>query len=575
MARRGFADERAASELIGPVLLIGVVLTGALLVAALGASTIEDQQADQESQASGVLIQEVDSRLSTLSTSSSATTAEFTFGDKLSGTPELVTAGGYLNVTVNRNSACSVSIPLDSIRLQTETATVAYEGGGTWRQSEGNGTVMQTAPEFEYRNGSLDISVVNLTGTVHQETNVATLDSAASQSSTRVVRDTLFQGECIRPDNVTLSVRSDFHDAWSDYLAAETGLAEDTARPAGDSDHVHRPDDRTVEIHLNQSSLPQRTDDERNNVVNVTGADYMDSVTVSDDGIAIDKDASNTYSVFAEPVSEQVEIGTVRQIVEADNVTRPPLDVAFVIDESGSMGDPGPGGDIKRESAQAAMKQFTTFLDGDMDRVGLVGFEGNKVSRYFRTDDYLLTSDFETFNDSTVESTTSSGGTDTSGGMSKATSMLDLKSNETRNRIVVLLSDGVNDYEDWWVGDTYFDCDNEPGYRNYDCYGWHDLRYQRRQLYHTNAATAVMAENASRTGVETYTVGFGDRSNIDDEFLNGTAVAATASTSTPRTPRPSRTSSRPSQSASQAPNRSAATPSRRTSRPTARSARPR
>ncbi|QSG06534.1 vWA domain-containing protein [Halapricum desulfuricans] len=522
-------DERGVSELIGAVIIVGLVLTGSVLVVYFGTNVIDETRQGQSDESTEIGIQEIDSRLSTLSTSSAATTTSFEIGSNIEGDAHLVENEGSLNLTVNTRSTCSVQEPLDSVRIERDDGQiVAYEAGGTWIKSPDGGAIYNTAPDVSYRNGTIDVSLLNLTGRVSEGSNQAVTDVNTSRRDSKSAVNTVLQGECVRPDNVTLRIQSDFYRGWADYLETETGLEPNASPAPGDS--YLRVDDttQTVTVYLNQSSLPRRTNDEINNVVNVTGSDYMDEVTISDDGILIDKGVNNTYTVYSEPISERPEIGTVRKVSQADNVTRPPLDVVFVVDESGSMAWSTAGDSkAKYEAVRDAMRDFTTYLDSNMDRVSLVGYnqyhtggivdnggvdysldgndreinEGSNRGAIYRTNNRMLTADFVEFNSSTVPETEAVGGTYSAGGMKKASSLLDLQSDESRNRIVVMLTDGKNTGSDTW----------------------HIGKYS---YIGSNSATIELAKRMYRTGVTTYTIGFADDDDsVDKNFLRNTADA--------------------------------------------------
>ncbi|WEL17874.1 Putative pilin/flagellin [Halorhabdus sp. SVX81] len=525
---------------MGYVLLVGIVIGGAIMVVILGAPIMEGIQGQQSDDTTELAMQEVDGRLSTLSAKGETGTMEFSFGDggeQIQGQPELVENQGYIEVTINENTTCSARVDLDSIRTENDRGEIlAYEAGGLWRQSADGGVVMVTPPSVSITDGHLDISVVNMTGEVDRDTTRALVNATTSQADSTKAIESLLQGECKRPDNVTMTVQSDFYQAWGEHLSEETGYEVLSSNPADGSSNLTVDDTaETARVYLNQSSLPPRTNDSQNSVIDVTNKSaYMQNVSITQNGIAVDKNANNNYTVYAEPVVDDVEIGTIRRVSADDNVTRRPLDVVFVVDESGSMGGDGPMGTEKRESTREAIRNFTTYLDSDIDRVSLVGFqemgsdsrfpyEHPNYGRIYRTNGNMLTDNFEAFNDTsggTLEKLQADGWTYTAGGMKKATALLELRSNESRDKIIVLLSDGKNTHnheEDWWVnGDTY---------ESWQTYTPNIETYSGESETGTNAATVQMAKLARKTGVTTYSVGFGIQSNIPDDFLEDVADA--------------------------------------------------
>ena len=510
----GDAD-RGVSELAGYVLLIGIVIAGAMAIFVIATPLMTDSQDHQEDETSEFAMEEVDSRLTSLAASGGSAATEFRLLENEQQThnePELVTDRGYINVTINRNSTCSVNTSLDSIRVETETGdTLVYEAGGVWRQSSEGGVAGVTPPAVSIQDGHVDIALANLTGGVSGGSTEALLNATTSNNASRNAIQTLYQGDCKRPDNVTIEIKSDVYEGWADHLGDTGGYTNLTVDGTNG----------TTTAFLDQSALPPETNDAVNNVVNLTNASYMSNVTVSRSGIAVSKNASNNYTVYVEPVADDIEIGTMRNVSASDNVTRDPLDVVFVVDESGSMrwnanpdkpgchaGTYNSGCERKIWAVQDAIQNFTTYLDSDLDRVGLVGFNEDHPNRgkAYRTNEWSLTSDFVTFNDTTsgtLGKLQATGGTYSAGGMKEAAALLDLRSNETRDKVIVMLSDGQNDhrYEEWWVaGDTF---------KSGQTYAPNIETYAGTYESGTNAATVQLAKLANKTGVTTYTVGFG------------------------------------------------------------------
>ncbi|WP_436925208.1 vWA domain-containing protein [Halosimplex amylolyticum] len=435
---------RGQSGIIGMVILIGLVLTGAMLVLVSGSSAISELQQDRSDTSSQVVMEGVDSKLATLTSSEYSARDRFSLGDLERNDARLIRSG-FLNVTVNRNATCATNITLSSIRYENdEGQVVAYEAGGVWSAND-NGSAMQTAPAVRFRNGSLDVSVTNLTGEVSNDKNQAFYNASTSTRESTARSQQVITGTCARPDNVTLEVQSDFYVAWGDYLEGELGVETDVYAS-----------NRTAVAYLNQSDLPRRVDDSRNHVINMSEAPYMDEVEIDGNTIRVTKNVSNDYSTYVEALSKnRVDIGQIRRIENAQNVSGPPLDVVFVLDESGSMGQHLPNGNTKLFAAQEAIKNFSTQLNASKDRVGLVGYSTKWDKPSWASDHawiwrtptppdtngrYLVrpSSAFNT----TVEATEDRGGTAGSVGLDKANIVQHLKSNQTRQSVIVFLSDG-------------------------------------------------------------------------------------------------------------------------------------
>jgi Mg-chelatase subunit ChlD len=498
--------------MIGTVLLIGFVVFASFVLVVMGSGPIQEADERNTKQSAETLLQEVDSRLATLSSNADTPTVELRLGDSLPG--DLDTEQyGYFNLTVNGNGTCSFEEDLHQFRyVGPEGEQIGYEAGGVFRGST-DSSIAITSPDVKYRAGALDVTLINLTGSVDQTTNEARLNASASANRTREIEEALLQGECMRPDNVTLRVQSQFHHAWHDYLATEMD------HPNAKVDSFDS--NQTVRVYLPQDALPRSVDDELNTVVNLTegstatdpGADYMDYVALNNSApdlppagspiwdVNLSKDAGNNYTVFVEPLTQgDLDVGRIRNVGNVTNSTRPPLDVMLVIDESGSMdNDPDGDGATKAREAKDAAKQFVGDLNETKDRAGVVSYDTDPQYRVTDNGSYL--SGFLDDVNESIEDIPDhpSGGTRGDRGHERANSVLDLRGNETRDKVVILLTDGVNNGCDS-VAD-----DDDP----YDC--------------SANQHAIDFANNTSAAGGTVYSIGFGADTYLDEAYLETAA----------------------------------------------------
>jgi len=473
----GFSgDRRGVSDVLGYVLIVGMVTTGMMLVLLTGASALDQLQDSSDRSVNAMTLGEFDQRLNTI-VSDRHERASFNLGRIRPGDVSVRdnASSGHVRILVN-GGTCSATVPLSSIRYEDNRGRIqAYQAGGMWRKSPGSeSSVMVSPPDFQATNGTIRLSVVNASGSIPGKE--VRLRELPNQSTTRSaeIEEQLFNGSqaCRRPDNVTVKVHSDFYVAWGKYVERETGVGVDTYDT-----------NDTARVFLSQSWLPEVTNDSRNRVVDLSDPEIA-TVDRSDDTITVDKEAGNDYVAFAEPLGNGTQVSEVR-VVEGEVAYRPALDVAFVMDESGSMADYADG-TRKTEAAKEAAKSFVGQLNETKDRAGLVGYTWS--ARYLLTGEEYFSNDFSGSGvNQSIEGYNANGGTSSDTGLRKANTMFAMKSPGYKKKVAILLSDGKNS-----------DSDDDD------------------RLY-------AQAREARKNGVTVYTVGFGDESDIDEDVLQKTA----------------------------------------------------
>lgn len=489
----GRPADRAVSEIMGTVLLISLVLFGSAVVIALGAGAIGDAQEQTRTESAIGQFEALDAQLAGLAASDdNQSRVEFSPQNALARDLRLEHSG-YINVTVDGNSACSVQQELSTITFEdSQGRTVGYEAGGIWRAGT-DGSASVSPPDLTLDDGRLNVELVNLSGHVDQATNRVTLNVSRTRNRTNSISKALRQGDCVRPDNVTVVVNSTFQSGWRNHLAAETGV------------DVSSSGERQVSVVLEQEDLHPSANDSQNNIVNLrdglvgVNISYMDSVTLNDTDppeIGVDKGAGNTYTVYIAPLTNDSLAVSNALNTEGTNVSGPPMDVSFVLDESGSMTRDANSScssscPSKVDAAKRAAKNFTGTVNASKDRIGLVGYDSD--SRYILIDDErFFVSDKTKINNTIDSEVSASGTTRIDRGLKKSNVMFGLKSNTSQRKIAVLLSDGEND------------CGI------FICLG-------------ADSNTIDQANIAAENDITIFTVGFGPTSDIDEPLMRQVA----------------------------------------------------
>jgi hypothetical protein len=402
------------------VLLFGIVVAGAAILFVSGSAVTETIQDTNEVESAEVAMSNVDSELGSLSLSDSGTGRRLDLGS-MSANDAIINRTGEIRVSVNDASACSATLPLTALEYHHESGTtIVYESGAVWRADEDGGVSQLSEPGVRYREQTLQLNLVTLSGTVDDSTIEIEKNSSRSAAMASSVRSQLFDGACGDPDtfrNLTVSVTSTYHEAWQRHLEAEFGAS-----------HVRRAGSETVEVEIPRSMLPPEYDNRRNTVVSfddrlLTGEIVSEGtlgpaaagVGGDDDVFAIDKGAGNTYessltllgaanaNATTRPVEQSspgdplvgwnnstvtltdgstVELTHEEPVYEQERrwnnwteevPTNETVEIVFVMDESGSMGE-----DAKMENAREAAHEFIdvveTTTNGTEPRYSVVGY---------------------------------------------------------------------------------------------------------------------------------------------------------------------------------------------------------
>ncbi len=425
------ARARAVSEITGVVLLFGIVIAGAAILFVSGSAVTETLQDNNEVESAEVVMSNVDSKLGSLSMADSSTTGGQLNLGSMSPDDAIINRTGEIRVSVNDATACSATVPLTALEYHHRSGTtVVYESGAVWRADENGGVSQLSEPGVQYRDQTLQLSLVNLSGTVDDSTIEVEKNSSRSAAMASSVRSQLFDGACGDPDafrNLTLSVTSTYHEAWQRHLEAEFGAS-----------HVGRAGSETVEVEIPRSMLPPEYDNRRNTVVNFddrlrTGEIVSEGTlglaaagvgSSDDDAFAIDKGEGNTYessltllgAANANATSQEIEQnspgdpivgwnnstvtlgdGSTVELTHEQPVyeqqqrwnnwteevpTNETLEIVFVMDESGSMDDGS-----KMENAQEAAHEFVevveTTTNSTEPRYSVVGYTSTSGCSYW------------------------------------------------------------------------------------------------------------------------------------------------------------------------------------------------
>lgn len=220
-ARGRRTTSRGQSEVIAVVLLISIVILGVIAVVVGSTVVLGEMQQSAEVSAAENSMSAFDSELSTVALGN-AQSSEMDLGLRSNDGDVYYEDESWLRIdvqSVENGDKEVVNATLGTVVYTNGDTTVASEGGGVWR-SDGAGSVMLSRPEFHYRDGTLTVPIVAIDG----ETGL-TNDVQVTQSGDSIARyPNATLGFENQPDEgtVTVTVRSEYYEAWGRYFEQDT-----------------------------------------------------------------------------------------------------------------------------------------------------------------------------------------------------------------------------------------------------------------------------------------------------------------------------------------------------------------
>jgi len=219
-----FGAERAQSEVIGTVLLLGLTILVVGSTVALGSVALADSQQTADLQRVEGAMTQLDSKASLVAHGESPTqvarmdigrTADFRVDED----------AGWMRIEVQTDEG---TLPpenetLGAVVYESGDETVAYQGGGVWR-SNADGSRMVSPPEFHYRgSGGTETLTLPL---VTVEDGGGPLQDSVRLSKTGNGSERLFPSENgsnpLVGGNVTITVESEYAEAWGRFFESRT-----------------------------------------------------------------------------------------------------------------------------------------------------------------------------------------------------------------------------------------------------------------------------------------------------------------------------------------------------------------
>lgn len=215
---------RSQSQVIGVVLLFGMVLAGALIVVGVGATALDGTESELSDDRAEKTLTQLDSRagLVALGEANSQKMSLPTDADEQysveedAGTMQVMVT----NLSDKSNSFELVNTTLGAVVYEADGATVGYQGGGVWRRSDDGQGSMVSPPEFHYRDGTLTLPVISVVG--DSTIGGATRIEKQSESRAFPLPNTPDRLNPLDNHRVDVTVQSTYYEGWGEYFAERT-----------------------------------------------------------------------------------------------------------------------------------------------------------------------------------------------------------------------------------------------------------------------------------------------------------------------------------------------------------------
>ena len=221
---------RGQSSVIGVVLIMAITVLGVTGLLLFGSTALMDGRTQSQVGAAEHAMTQLDSRFSLVALGSAERQGATV--DLRSGASMTVDGdSGWMNVSVYNQTSGDVddvilNTSLGAIRYENDGTTVAYQGGGVWKQAPGGGSVMVSPPEFHYRKRSgedptltLPLVVVRGNGSVPGEATVTKEETIAKFPNDTVAGRT----NPLESGQINVTVHSQYYEAWGAFFESRTG----------------------------------------------------------------------------------------------------------------------------------------------------------------------------------------------------------------------------------------------------------------------------------------------------------------------------------------------------------------
>jgi len=355
-SRLGHQHQRGQSGPLAVVLVLAIVISGSVLVVALGSDSFATAQGTLDTDRAEQGLTQFDSQTAMVALGESDT-QQIVLAGSGSSSYEVVEDAGWMRVNVTNTTDGStdtvMNVTLGAVVYENGNTDVAYQGGGVWRLSEGGGATMISPPEFHYRDATLTLPLVTVSGDRALSGQVSVARDGASQ---QYFPAPAIDDDWINPlesGEVNVTVQSRYYEAWGRFFQDRT---DGTAQ----LDH----DDRTATSTLVVPTGPQTV----SNAIAATSASGEIKLAGSG-GDTTRTDAYNSSAGTGTYADTRTAMGTIR--TAGDLTVKGNSEVNGSVESGGFVTVKG-SGEVTGDVAYADGTKITGTVGGDFEQISEV-----------------------------------------------------------------------------------------------------------------------------------------------------------------------------------------------------------
>jgi hypothetical protein len=210
---------RGQTQVLGVVLLVGMVAIAAVGIVVLGTSALEAQEATAETErVQGSMVRFAQDTNGVVSAGRGPATTSF---GRLEHGHVHVRDGGYVRIVHVADAETELyNASLGAIAYEHEGGEIAYQGGGVWR-TDGEGTALVSEPDVRVRGRTLTFPIVRVNGTPSRTTAPEPTVRGVTDRTAVDVPDGDRTAGSFENGALRIELGSEYCDGWERYLEDE------------------------------------------------------------------------------------------------------------------------------------------------------------------------------------------------------------------------------------------------------------------------------------------------------------------------------------------------------------------